>query len=238
MKKLILIIIFLIGLTNLSESQTRFKFGNVTLKDTNSGSLKLQTGSYWTPNFIYADGYYVGIYNKVILSDAPITGDFTISNIWDVATPEMRFWVELSNGSFRWLLNSGVTQMTLDIANGLRVYDNLTVDSLFSTTSMTVLLNADDKTVNTNTSYIRIDSDEPTAENRTFTLSNGVKDGQDLTLLWISGDNEGELLNGTGNIEMSSGDWILQGGSQEGFILKLKWDNTLAKWFQVSRSDN
>jgi len=239
MKKLILIIGLLLIFVSAS-SQTRLKFGNVTLKDTLTGAFKVTTGSIWTVGYdLHGDVIYIGDYNKVYLSDAPITGDFTISNTWNVATPEMRFWVELSNGTFRWLLNSGVSQMTLDI-NGLEiekdlnVKDNLTVDSnLIIKNTAIYTIQKDNDTLTVNGSFMWIDSDDGTATNRTFILDAGTTVGQHLILQFFDTGGSGyecELPN-AGEVLTADGNTITFDNDRENAIFN--WDGVY--WVEEGR---
>ncbi len=99
----------------------------------------------------------------------------------------------------------------------------------------TVTLTADNQEVfdPLNSSYIRIQSDNGTAGNRTFVLSPGSFSGQELTLEWI-GANAGELvddaaLTSGGNIRLSATWTPTQYGT-----LDLQFNGT--DWIEVSRS--
>lgn len=227
----ILLMLLILFVSTEAVGQGRYMFGNVILMDTNSGSLKVTSGDIITDNHIRADNYYIGVHNKGVLNSEPINGDITISNSWDVATPEMRFWVELSNGSFRWLLNSGVTQMTLDVTNGLRVYDNLRADSLFVTSPISTRIESDEQVVNTDAAYLRIDSNDPTPTDRTFTLSNGTYAGQHLFIEFYDDTNQAELID-TGTQHLN-GNFTFDNLDES---LTLIWNGTA--WIERCRVDN
>ena len=238
MKKIILVLIFLIGLTSLAESQTRKTLGNLSLKDTLTGSLKVTTGGIWTSSFIYADGYYVGVYNKISLSEAPITGDFTIANNWDVATPDMIFSIDRTGGLYRWQINSATTQMTLDesgldITGYATVGDNLTVDSIFSSRSATkIAVTGDDQVLTITSSLHIIDSNDPTAGDRTLTLSNGTTVGQRLRIIYqLITTNKCEIAN-AGNVLTKDGDTRTFDVDREN--MGFTWDGTY--WIEDGRS--
>ena len=234
MKKIILILIFLIGLVNIAESQTRLKFGGVFLKDTLSGDMKVTSGNLWTTEFIYADRYYVGVYNKIYLSDAPITGDFVIANNWDVATPEMRFYIDRTGGSWLWDMASG-DKMTLSETGGLNVMDNLTVDSILTLRSSALItLDRDDSAIVVTSSCMRLSSDDATSTNRTFTISDGATTGQLLIIEWEGavGSKEGEIIDG-GSESGLNGTMTFDALDD---TIMLKWTGTY--WRELSRVEH
>ena len=171
MKKIILIIVFLIGLTSLAESQTRLKFGNVYLKDTLSGYTKFTEGGIITNS-----------------NDSAKFGGVTISGsgLYDV------------NGGVH--LYRGVTTITSDgddidysVTQGTHKFnDNLTIDSILTTrTSGVIDLVSDDSLITITSSVMLISSDDGTATNRTFTISDGTTNGQILTIiLWEEGGTD------------------------------------------------
>ncbi len=113
-----------------------------------------------------------------------------------------------------------------------RDYDHLIIDSLFSMTPQPlVTINDDDKTVDVWSGYIFMDSDDPDPAVRTFTLSNGVNEGQMLILEWTDMQNGGELADG-GNCYLN-GLWTADSENQ---MLFLVWRNS--EWREISRSDN
>lgn len=96
-----------------------------------------------------------------------------------------------------------------------------------------VLLVADDTPIilNPKTSLLRLQSDNTTATNRTFTLQPGYVVGQELVLVFIStGATTAQLVDG-GTVALST-DWtpVLNG------TLRLVW--TGAIWVETARSVN
>ena len=77
--------------------------------------------------------------------------------------------------------------------------------------------------------FLIIDSDDPIASNRTFTLSNFTgEEGHIITFIFTSATNAVEFLN-SGNL---SADWV----PSKGYTLTLaKVDNS---WYEISRSNN
>lgn len=106
----------------------------------------------------------------------------------------------------------------------------------FATARSTVSLTADNQVVTvTNKSYIALSSDNATAANRTFVLSQGSTAGHLLVLEWV-GTNAGELVDasavsGGGNHRLSA-TWT----PTQYDTLELIWNGT--DWMEIGRSTN
>lgn len=113
---------------------------------------------------------------------------------------------------------------------------DLHVGGGFATTRTTVSLTADNQVVTTsNASYIALSSNNATATNRTFVLSQGSVAGHRLTLEWV-GTNAGELVDdsavsGGGNHRLSA-TWT----PTQYDIIELIWNGT--DWLELNRSTN
>ena len=183
MNKIILAIIFLIGLTSLAESQTRLKFGNVFLKDTLSGSMKLTTGALY-------------------VKDSLIIG--TARLIWDIDLVTSDIFLQARTVPFLTLTNTTLTVTKAFTTPGLTstsnatFNDNVTIDSIVSTrTSGVFALVSDDTLITITSSVMIINSDDATATNRTFTISDGSTVGQRLTIILFEdgGTDKCELID-------------------------------------------
>ena len=84
-----------------------------------------------------------------------------------------------------------------------------------------------------NVSYIRLTSTSNTSNQRTFTLSNGLQQGQILILEWTGNPREGELADG-GNCRLST-TWPAT-TNQVDDTITLIWDGT--NWVELSRVAN
>jgi hypothetical protein len=106
----------------------------------------------------------------------------------------------------------------------------------FATARSTVSLTADNQVVTvTNLSYIALSSNNATATNRTFVLSQGSVAGHRLTLEWV-GTNAGELVDdsavsGGGNHRLSA-TWT----PTQYDTIELIWNGT--DWLELNRSTN
>ena len=214
MKKIILIIVFLIGLTSLAESQTRLKFGNVYLKDTLSGYTKFTEGGIITNS-----------------NDSAKFGGVTISGsgLYDV------------NGGVH--LYRGVTTITSDgddidysVTQGTHKFnDNVTIDSILTLRSSALItLGSDDSAVVVTSSCMIMSSDDATSTNRTFTLTDGTTAGQLLIIEWNGavGSKEGEILD-AGSESGLNGDMIFDALDD---TIMLKWTGTY--WRELSRVEH
>lgn len=106
---------------------------------------------------------------------------------------------------------------------------SLQVNGGVSITSITVNLTADNQLITVgDASHIKLNSNNTTAANRTFTISNGLADGQIVTIYTIAGAAQ---LADTGNINIAG---TFNIGLED--VIQLIW--TGSKWLQISRSNN
>lgn len=99
--------------------------------------------------------------------------------------------------------------------------------------SLNVSLSADNQQifVTRNAPFIRLTSDNATATNRTFTLTQGPTDGFLLKICLVGGAlNKAELLS-TGNVLLTGGTWTASAGD----YLTIQWDQTSLTWREISR---
>lgn len=95
-----------------------------------------------------------------------------------------------------------------------------------------VMLSADNQVVNTsNVAYLALSSDNTTASNRTFVLTDSTLEGQVLTIVFESGSSTTCQLANSGNVSLTAAWEPTQYGS-----LSLMWDKLAAKWVEVCRS--
>jgi hypothetical protein len=96
-----------------------------------------------------------------------------------------------------------------------------------------VILVADDTSLvlNPKTSLLRLQSDNTTAANRTFTLQPGYVVGQELVIVFTSGASTTAQLLDAGNVALSAA-WtpVLNG------TLRLVWTGSV--WVETARSVN
>lgn len=105
----------------------------------------------------------------------------------------------------------------------------LQVNGGLSLTSLTVNLTADNQVITLgDISHLKLNSNNATAANRTFTISNGLADGQIVTIYTIAGAAQ---LADTGNVNIA-GTFNL--GVED--VIQLIW--TGSRWLQISRSNN
>jgi hypothetical protein len=108
----------------------------------------------------------------------------------------------------------------------------MALGELFFNTSLV----ADDTQINPGRNpFLRLASDNATAANRTFTLTNGAVDGQILHIVLCA---IGATTTGRAQL-LSTGNVTLTGGSWEPAVndtLTLQWDTALATWREVSRT--
>lgn len=105
----------------------------------------------------------------------------------------------------------------------------LQVNGALSINSTTVNLTADNQLITVGDfSNIKLNSNNTTSANRTFTLSNGLVDGQLLVIYTVAGAAQ---LVDTGNVNIA-GNFNL--GVED--VLQLVWIGN--KWLQISRSNN
>lgn len=98
--------------------------------------------------------------------------------------------------------------------------------------TLEVSLAADNTVVDvSNYSAVKITSDNTTAANRTFTITNGPRVGQMLFLTLISGSSTTCQLADSGNVALSAAWEPLQDDT-----LTLVWQGS--KWVEMCRADN
>lgn len=118
-------------------------------------------------------------------------------------------------------------RMLLTNRGELRIFDSLQLLATGSTN-----LTADNQVVTVGSrSHIVLSSNNATPTNRTFTLSNGLNDGQILIIEW-SGTNQGEIL-ATSNCRLPSTMQFTQYDT-----LTVFWSGDAGAWLQISRSAN
>lgn len=99
-------------------------------------------------------------------------------------------------------------------------------------TTLEVNLIADNANIDVSLySMVKITSDNTTATNRTFTITNGVVVGQMVVLTLVSGSSTTCDLQDTGNVALSAAWQPLQDDT-----LTLVWQG--AKWVEICRADN
>lgn len=98
---------------------------------------------------------------------------------------------------------------------------------------LNVGLNADNIVVNMRRrAFLRLVSDNATATNRTFALTNGAVQGQVVTITLVgSSTNAAELLS-TGNVSLTGGTWTAAVGDS----IMLMWDATSVIWRELGRA--
>lgn len=136
-----------------------------------------------------------------------------------------------------WQNSSASVLSVIDSAGKLGVGDSTPsvsadVNGGLAIQSSSVSLTADNQAVTVgDRSHIVLSSDDATATNRTFTLSNGLGDGQVLVLEW-SGTNAAEIVAAT-NIKLSA-TWT----PTQYDTLSLIWSTNATAWLETSRSAN
>lgn len=95
------------------------------------------------------------------------------------------------------------------------------------------LLTADNTAIilNPKTALLRLQSNDTTAANRTFTLTPGYKMGQQLMLVFVSAGGTSAQLQDAGNVALSA-DWE----PTQYDTLNLVWIGDI--WVEIARSDN
>ena len=163
-KKLVLVILFLISITSLAESQTRLKFGDVILKDTLSGSLKVTSG-----------GIVLNSLDSIRLGNLVITG---------LAIKDVTGGIHFVDGGQNIDDDGTDIRYTTGTAGTHKFNDDVTIDSILTTRPSGVInLVSDDTLITITSSVMMISSDDATATNRTFTISDGATVGQRLTII-------------------------------------------------------
>lgn len=99
-------------------------------------------------------------------------------------------------------------------------------------TALQVMLIADNSVINTRgVTTVYVSSDDTTATNRTFTLTNGDAAGHRLLLVFYSAGATTADLQDTGNVKLSAA-WQ----PQQYDTLGLYWTGT--EWVETTRADN
>lgn len=191
--------------------------------------------------------YVGGAYRQLIFGSTS-GGDIPIFYMQgtNMASGSNQGYFSITDGTREWAIGYGLggvnNTRALQIApgSGAAIASHWTFDTggfvadkSLSTAGSTVALTADNQSVTTNTtSFILLTSDNVTATNRTFVLSDGNNSGQRLTLMWNDATNAGELAD-TGNCKLSA-IWTLSGNQY--YTLNLIWDGT--NWVEIGRSNN
>ena len=240
MKKIVLVILFIISITSLAESQTRLKFGNVFLKDTLTGDMKLTTGNIWVSENIYSIG------GELILD--PVSGTdtklkFLIGDIDDIIfyRGDTVIYQYTGNGGFSTFYQKLYASDDFHVAGNTElvgnatVGDNLTIDSILTLRhATTITLESDDSVVTITSSCMILTSDDATSTNRTFTLTDGTTAGQLLIIEWTGavGSKEGEILD-AGSESGLNGTMTFDALDD---TIMLKWTGTY--WRELSRVEH
>lgn len=119
-----------------------------------------------------------------------------------------------------------------EITNASKVTTVEAIADLQSNPGALVSLTADDQVVTVTRSLHELDSDNITATNRTFTLSNGASDGQLLILVFNDATDAAELLD-SGNACLSA-TWT----PTDQDVLELVWMISTTCWHEKNRSVN
>lgn len=106
---------------------------------------------------------------------------------------------------------------------------SLQLNGGFSISSITVNLTADNQLINIGDfSNIKLNSNNTTSANRTFTISNGLVDGQIIFIYTIAGSAQ---LMDSGNVNIAG---TFNFGVDD--LIQLVWIGN--KWIQISRANN
>jgi len=193
-------------------SSTRLKFGNVFLKDTLTGSMKITSG-----------GIYVGDSDSGYLAGVRLQSSS----------------VESSGGYFFasrdvYIDDDGYDLRYVTTGNGDHLFnDNVTIDSILTLrSSANVIINGDDKEVTVDASFMKITSDDATSTNRTFTLTDGTYSGQVLIIHYFAATNQAEIVDG-GSESGLNGTMTFDNLDES---LTLIWNGTY--WVELTRIDN
>lgn len=99
-------------------------------------------------------------------------------------------------------------------------------------TAFDASLTADNQVIDvSNYTLVRITSDNTTATNRTFSITNGIVVGHQVLLTLVSAGATAADLQDTGNVNLSAAWQPTQDDT-----LSLVWQGS--KWVEVGRSDN
>ena len=238
MKKIILVIVFLIGLVNLTESQTRLKFGNVILKDTLTGSMAINSGNFIVRSITGATSLTL---NPADGSNASIS--FLIGSTDDITLlrGDTVIYRYTGNGGFStfyqklYASDDFYVAGNTELVGNATIGDNVTIDSILTLRqSATVTLISDDEILNVVSSCMIVTSDDGTSTNRTFTISDGATAGQLLIIEWIGavGSKEGEIVD-AGSESGLNGTMTFDALDD---TIMLKWTGTY--WRELSRTEH
>lgn len=109
---------------------------------------------------------------------------------------------------------------------------NLAPGQILGELRLNVSLNADNLVINPGrTPFILITSNDTTAANRTFTLTNGYEDGALLHLVLVSAAATTAQLASSANVSLIGAWEPIQNQT-----LTLQWDDQLTIWRELSRS--
>ena len=214
-KKLVLVILFLISITSLAESQTRLKFGDVILKDTLSGSLKVTSG-----------GIVLNSLDSIRLGNLLITG---------LAIKDVTGGIHFVDGGQNIDDDGTDIRYTTGTAGTHKFNDDVTIDSILTLRgSALITLGSDDSAVVVTSSCMRLSSDNATSTNRTFTLTDGTTTGQLLIIEWEGGvgAEEGEIIDADSEAGLN-GNMTFDNLDE---TLMLKWTGTY--WREISRTEH
>ena len=212
-KREIWAIIIIVFLVFAGVSQTRLKFGNVILKDTLSGAMKITSGSLYLNS---ADSINVGgsVLNNNALKGMSGGIFFTSAAVYIDDDGYDLDYVTTSGGNHKF-------------------NDNVVIDSILTIrSSAAVMINGDDKEVTVNATYMEIDSDANTPDARTFTLTDGSTKGQLLILTYIEATNQCDIVD-AGSESGLNGAMVFDNLDES---LTLIWNGTY--WTELSRIDN
>jgi len=214
-KKTIWALIIIVALIFAGTSSTRLKFGNVILKDTLSGSLKVTSGG------IHVDATDSINCGAVAITVGALTGlsggiFFSSANVYiDDDGNDLKYATQNSGGHF--------------------FNDNVTIDSILTLRQgTTVTLESDDSLVTVTSSCMILNSDDATSTNRTFTISDGATTGQLLIIEWLGavGSKEGEIID-AGSESGLNGTMTFDALDD---TIMLKWTGTY--WRELSRTEH
>ncbi len=108
---------------------------------------------------------------------------------------------------------------------------SLTQGGVIGLSSTTISLTADNTIIDARMwAHINLESNNTTSTNRTFTLLNGVVDGQMLVMAFTAGSSFSAELISTGNVSMASSWKPLLGDT-----ITLRWNARNSKWYQMGR---
>ena len=129
---IIFIVIAVDLIADYENYSVKFRFGDVVLTDTLSGSLKLSSGNYYGDNYFAEkmyfnneiatdDGYLQILYNNVF-------GKIDFLNTSPVSQSSMNFNVSKANGMFRYYIGSESTLISqIDSVNGIKANSGVTL---------------------------------------------------------------------------------------------------------------